>query len=252
MRRALSEVAASRTAHFASNLGVVELCLALHRVFDFSRDRLIWDTGHQIYPHKLITGRYRAVRHDPHPRRPDGLPQPRGKPLRPVHDRPRRLQRLHGARAGQRRRPAWARKIAAAWRSSATARSRRASSSRPSTMPAASRSGLLVILNDNRMSICPRVGGLAEYLDSSAPIPGIAAQAAGWRDHQGRAGGWRADGADALGRQGRDQEPAAWRHAVRGTRHPLLRPDRGPLAAEPDPHTWRSSRRRRGRSCCTW
>ena len=51
MRRALCEVAASRTAHFASNLGVVELCLALHRVFDFSRDRLIWDTGHQIYPH---------------------------------------------------------------------------------------------------------------------------------------------------------------------------------------------------------
>ena len=58
MRRALCEVVASRTAHFASNLGVVELCLALHRVFDFSRDRLIWDTGHQIYPHKLITGRF--------------------------------------------------------------------------------------------------------------------------------------------------------------------------------------------------
>ncbi len=47
-----------RPAHFASNLGVVELCLALHLTFDFSRDRLIWDTGHQIYPHKLITGRY--------------------------------------------------------------------------------------------------------------------------------------------------------------------------------------------------
>jgi 1-deoxy-D-xylulose-5-phosphate synthase len=58
MRRALCEVAATRTAHFASNLGVVELCLALHRAFDFSRDRLIWDTGHQIYPHKLITGRF--------------------------------------------------------------------------------------------------------------------------------------------------------------------------------------------------
>jgi len=59
MRQALCQVAASRTAHFASNLGVVELCLALHRVFDFSKDRLIWDTGHQIYPHKLITGRYK-------------------------------------------------------------------------------------------------------------------------------------------------------------------------------------------------
>src|SRR3954466_13888975 len=47
-----------RPAHFASNLGVVELCLALHLSFDFRKDRLIWDTGHQIYPHKLITGRH--------------------------------------------------------------------------------------------------------------------------------------------------------------------------------------------------
>src|SRR5262245_20974230 len=58
MREALCNVASGRTAHFASNLGVVELCLALHISFDFRRDRLIWDTGHQIYPHKLITGRY--------------------------------------------------------------------------------------------------------------------------------------------------------------------------------------------------
>src|SRR5438477_688008 len=58
MREALCKLVSSRTAHFASNLGVVELCLALHTVFDFRRDRLIWDTGHQIYPHKLITGRY--------------------------------------------------------------------------------------------------------------------------------------------------------------------------------------------------
>ena len=55
---ALCNLVSSRTAHFASNLGVVELCLALHTTFDFSHDRLIWDTGHQIYPHKLITGRY--------------------------------------------------------------------------------------------------------------------------------------------------------------------------------------------------
>src|SRR3954463_13456890 len=59
MREALRNLVTSRTAHFASNLGVVELSLALHTVFDFSRDRLIWDTGHQIYPHKLITGRYK-------------------------------------------------------------------------------------------------------------------------------------------------------------------------------------------------
>ena len=58
MRDELVRVLSIRPAHFASNLGVVELCLALHLTFDFRSDRLIWDTGHQIYPHKLITGRY--------------------------------------------------------------------------------------------------------------------------------------------------------------------------------------------------
>ena len=43
--------------HLASNLGVVELTLALHRVFDSPKDRIIWDVGHQSYVHKLITGR---------------------------------------------------------------------------------------------------------------------------------------------------------------------------------------------------
>src|SRR5438270_8179143 len=59
MRDELVRVLSLRPAHFASNLGVVELCLALHLSFDFRRDRLIWDTGHQVYPHKLITGRFR-------------------------------------------------------------------------------------------------------------------------------------------------------------------------------------------------
>lgn len=58
MRDELVRVLTARPAHFASNLGVVELCLALHLSFDFRKDRLIWDTGHQVYPHKLVTGRY--------------------------------------------------------------------------------------------------------------------------------------------------------------------------------------------------
>src|SRR6516225_641466 len=58
MRDELVRVLSIRPAHFASNLGVVELCLALHLTFDFPRDCLIWDTGHQIYPHKLVTGRF--------------------------------------------------------------------------------------------------------------------------------------------------------------------------------------------------
>ncbi len=50
--------AVSRTGgHLGPNLGVVELTLALHRVFDSPRDRILWDTGHQAYVHKLVTGR---------------------------------------------------------------------------------------------------------------------------------------------------------------------------------------------------
>jgi 1-deoxy-D-xylulose-5-phosphate synthase len=48
----------SRTAgHLGSNLGAVELTIALHRVFDSPRDRILWDTGHQAYVHKIVTGR---------------------------------------------------------------------------------------------------------------------------------------------------------------------------------------------------
>ena len=43
--------------HLGSNLGVVELTLAVHRIFDSPRDVLLWDTGHQAYVHKLVTGR---------------------------------------------------------------------------------------------------------------------------------------------------------------------------------------------------
>ncbi|NMP37024.1 MAG: 1-deoxy-D-xylulose-5-phosphate synthase [Clostridiales bacterium] len=48
--------------HLASNLGVVELTIALHRVFKSPRDKIIWDVGHQIYVHKLLTGRYKDFR----------------------------------------------------------------------------------------------------------------------------------------------------------------------------------------------
>jgi 1-deoxy-D-xylulose-5-phosphate synthase len=53
----------SRTGgHLASNLGVVELTLALHYVFDFRKDKLLWDVGHQCYAHKIITGRREQFR----------------------------------------------------------------------------------------------------------------------------------------------------------------------------------------------
>ncbi|WP_445144473.1 1-deoxy-D-xylulose-5-phosphate synthase [Dyella sp. Tek66A03] len=57
LRQYLIEAVASSGGHFGAGLGVVELTVALHRVFDTPNDRLVWDVGHQCYPHKILTGR---------------------------------------------------------------------------------------------------------------------------------------------------------------------------------------------------
>jgi 1-deoxy-D-xylulose-5-phosphate synthase len=57
IRGFLVESVSKTGGHLAPNLGVVELTLALHRVFDMPKDKIIWDVGHQIYVHKLLTGR---------------------------------------------------------------------------------------------------------------------------------------------------------------------------------------------------
>lgn len=57
IRRFLVKNVSQTGGHLASNLGVVELTVALHRVFDMSRDRLVFDVGHQSYVHKILTGR---------------------------------------------------------------------------------------------------------------------------------------------------------------------------------------------------
>ena len=57
VRDEIRRVVGANGGHLASNLGAVELTIALHRCYDFSRDALIWDVGHQAYAHKLLTGR---------------------------------------------------------------------------------------------------------------------------------------------------------------------------------------------------
>ncbi len=57
LREYLIRSVATRGGHFAAGLGTVELTVALHYVFDTPRDRLVWDVGHQAYPHKVLTGR---------------------------------------------------------------------------------------------------------------------------------------------------------------------------------------------------
>jgi 1-deoxy-D-xylulose-5-phosphate synthase len=57
LRQFLIQSVSTRGGHFAAGLGTVELTIALHYVFDTPHDRLVWDVGHQAYPHKVLTGR---------------------------------------------------------------------------------------------------------------------------------------------------------------------------------------------------
>jgi 1-deoxy-D-xylulose-5-phosphate synthase len=165
IREAICRLAATRTAHFASNLGVVELTLALHTSFDFRRDRLIWDTGHQVYAHKMVTGRYDEF---PTIRAKGGL---MGYP-NPAESEYDLFMTGHagcsvatalGLRCGDELvRPDEKRHVVAVVGDGAF----------PCgvVFEAMNNAGglkksLIVVLNDNKMSICPRVGGLAETLD---------------------------------------------------------------------------------------
>jgi len=57
LREFLIQSVSTRGGHFAAGLGTVELTIALHYVYDTPRDLLVWDVGHQAYPHKVLTGR---------------------------------------------------------------------------------------------------------------------------------------------------------------------------------------------------
>src|SRR5215468_11187327 len=62
LRQDLINAVSKTGGHLGAGLGVVELTVALHHVFDTPRDRLVWDVGHQSYPHKILTGRRDRIR----------------------------------------------------------------------------------------------------------------------------------------------------------------------------------------------
>jgi 1-deoxy-D-xylulose-5-phosphate synthase len=170
MREELIGIVGRRSAHFASNLGVVELCLALHLAFDFSQDRLIWDTGHQIYPHKLITGRANVL----HTIRTKGGLMGYPNPAESAYDL---FMTGHAGCA-----PSTALGLKAG--DDLVGHPERHSvavigdGAFPSgiVFEALNNAGglkkkFLVVLNDNQMSICPRVGGLGYYFDKARMTP---------------------------------------------------------------------------------
>ncbi|MFO0425150.1 MAG: 1-deoxy-D-xylulose-5-phosphate synthase [Planctomyces sp.] len=170
IREALVSIVEDRAAHFASNLGVVELCIALHLVYDFSKDRLIWDTGHQIYPHKLITGRFNQFSSI---RRRGGLmgypnPAESDYDLFVTGHAGSSVSTVLGMKTADDILSPGSRKSVAVIGDGAL----------PSGIvfeamnnAAGLNKDLLVILNDNEMGICPRVGGIASYLDKARVAP---------------------------------------------------------------------------------
>jgi 1-deoxy-D-xylulose-5-phosphate synthase len=164
IRSTIISTVARTGGHLGSSLGVVELTIALHRILESPRDRIVWDTGHQAYPHKLLTGRYEAF---------GTLRQLEG-----VGGFPRRAESPHdvfdGGHAGT------GLSIA---QGLATARDERHGLERIAVVvgDAALMSGLslealndighrrtqmLIVLNDNEMSISPTVGALSKYLST--------------------------------------------------------------------------------------
>jgi 1-deoxy-D-xylulose-5-phosphate synthase len=165
MREVLCNLVSARSAHFASNLGVVELCLALHQSFDFLRDRLIWDTGHQIYPHKLITGRFPQFDTIRTKGGLMGYPNPEESDydLFVTGHAGSSVSTAIGLASGD----LLARPDEDRWSVAVIGDGAFPSGIVYEAMNNANQFGrrLLVVLNDNKMSICPRVGGMADYLD---------------------------------------------------------------------------------------
>jgi 1-deoxy-D-xylulose-5-phosphate synthase len=164
IRNELVRVLTTRSAHFASNLGVVELCLALHLNYDFSKDRLIWDTGHQIYPHKLITGRFEKFQTIRTKGGLMGFPNPAESPydLFCTGHAGASVSTISGLKAGDDLLGHTDHKAVAVIGDGAL----------PCGMVFEAfnnihgmNQNVLVVLNDNQMGICPRTGGLAKQLD---------------------------------------------------------------------------------------
>jgi 1-deoxy-D-xylulose-5-phosphate synthase len=163
LRRYLIEAVASSGGHFGAGLGVVELTVALHYVFDTPRDRLIWDVGHQCYPHKILTGRRDRITTikkkgglAPFPRREESEYDAFGV----GHSSTSISAALGMAIAAQRKGDA--RKFVAVIGDGAmTAGMAFEALDHAGDLSA----NLLVVLNDNGMSISENVGGLAKRLE---------------------------------------------------------------------------------------
>lgn len=163
IRQALIEGVSANGGHLASNLGVVELTVAIHRVFESPTDQIVWDVGHQCYTHKLLTGRLK----DLHTlRRKDGM---RGfpRPCESEHDAfiaghaSTALSAACGLARGKELTGQPGHVIAVVGDGALTGGM---AYEGLGNLALARQGKVVVILNDNKMSISKNVGGVARYL----------------------------------------------------------------------------------------
>ncbi len=162
LRAFLIESVAQTGGHLSSNLGVVELTIALHYVYDTPDDRLVWDVGHQTYPHKILTGRREAMHTL---RKPDGIA---GFPRRCESEydtfgtghSSTSISAALGMAVAAQQQGLERRAVAIIGDGAMTAGMAFEALNNAGAMDA----NLLVILNDNDMSISPNVGALNNYL----------------------------------------------------------------------------------------
>lgn len=162
IRSFLIENVSKSGGHLASNLGTVELTLALHKVFDFDTDKIVWDVGHQAYTHKILTGRRKSFYTLRQKGGLSGFPKTEENPsdaFNTGHSSTSISAALGFAKAFELSGTS-AHSVAVIGDGALTggmayeALNHAGSGSTP----------LIVILNDNGMSISPNVGGLSNYL----------------------------------------------------------------------------------------
>ncbi len=162
LRDFLLSSVSSGGGHFASNLGTVELAVALHYVFNTPKDKLVWDVGHQAYPHKILTGR----KHELATIRQQGGLSPFPKRAESEYDTfgvghsSTSISAALGMALAARHRADDYQAIAVIGDGAMTAGMAYEALNHAGDLDA----NLLVVLNDNEMSISPNVGALQKYL----------------------------------------------------------------------------------------
>ena len=162
LREFLIQSVSTRGGHFAAGLGTVELTIALHYVFNTPYDRLVWDVGHQAYPHKVLTGRrelLHTIKQDgglaPFPTRSESEYDTFG-----VGHSSTSISAALGMAVAAAKRGEDRRAVAIIGDGALTAGMAFEALNHAGSLPA----DLLIILNDNDMSISENVGALSNYL----------------------------------------------------------------------------------------